>query len=775
MNLPEGDMAKLLLDHVNRESYRPSKPSVLAKELKIPEMEQREFKRTIKRLIKSGRISYGANHLIQPASKQQESQFVEGRFKRTSRGFGFVIPHDAEAGDFSNDVFISEDKSLDAADGDHVRAKLYRKRGPYGKRSGRIEEIVERKRTKFVGTYEINNHSGWVIVDGNQFLEPVLVGDAGAKDCQPGDKVVVELLKFPRLSQGGEGVIVEVLGPRGKPGVDTLMIMREFNLPDEFPERVLDDARKQADAFDDTIPENRLDLTAETIITIDPVDARDFDDAISLKRLENGHWQLGVHIADVSHFVRPNTNLDNEAYARATSVYLPDRVIPMLPELISNGLASLQPDRVRFARTAIIEFTASGQRVACEVRRSAIKSCRRFAYEEVDEYLADRDAWKEKLTPQVHQLLGDMHELAMMLRQRRLSKGAIELGLGEVKIDLDKDGKVAGAHKVVNTESHQIIEEFMLAANIAVAESIADRDLFLLRRIHPKPTPKKLKDLTNFVRGLGVECGSLESRFEIKRVLEEVEDEPIGPSINLATLRSMQKAIYSPREEGHYALNEDVYCHFTSPIRRYPDLVIHRMMDALEDEQTPASEFGHLMRLGQHCSLQEQNAEKAERELVKLKLLSFLSERVGEEMDARISGVEPYGVFAQGISIPAEGLIPLELLGDDRFDYDSDTQALIGRRSGEILRLGDPVRVVIKSVDLDRREVDFERVQSGRPATAGKQRFSEERGPDRPRKFKEKSNRGGGAKSKSKVKSKSKSKTKSKRKTGKGKGKGGKR
>jgi ribonuclease R len=422
-----------------------------------------------------------------------------------------------------------------------------------------------------------------------------------------GDKVVIEMVRFPTHRHPGEAVIIEVLGAKGAPGVDTLSIIREFGLPEEFPEDVLEDSRQQAEAFDESLGD-RLDLTGETIITIDPVDARDFDDAVSLARLENGHWRLGVHIADVAHFVRAKSALDREARERGTSVYLPDRVIPMLPEIISNNLASLQPDKVRYTLSSLMEFTADGAYVAGEIKRSAIKSCRRFTYEEVDEYLADREAWRSKLTPQVHGLLARMDELAMIFRQRRLKGGSIELTLPEVKIDLDKRGEVVGAHLVKNTESHQIIEEFMLAANESVARVLAAANLNFLRRVHEPPEPRKLQALTTFIRELGIECESLESRFETKRVIAQVAGQPEEHAVNFAILRSMQKAVYAPTDEGHYALNKEHYCHFTSPIRRYPDLTIHRMIETLARGKKPADDFDKMALLGDQCSDREQRA-----------------------------------------------------------------------------------------------------------------------------------------------------------------------
>jgi len=425
---------------------------------------------------------------------------------------------------------------------------------------------------------------------------------------------------------------------------------------------------------------------------------------------------LGVHIADVTHFVPPHSPLDREARERGTSVYLPDRVIPMLPETISNNLASLQPDRVRYAKSALIELSPDGVRTAVRVERTAIRSRRRFTYEEVDDYLAGPERWKIKLSPEVFDLLGRMHELAMALRRRRLERGAIELTLPEVKIDLDREGRVNGAHVVENTVSHQIIEEFMLCANEAVAEHLDGQRIPFLRRIHEPPDPAKLELLTEFVRELGIPCDSLVSRFEIKRVLALVADKPQRHAVNYAVLRSMQKAVYSPEVEGHFALHSRHYCHFTSPIRRYPDLTVHRIFDALARGKRPAVDILETGVLGEHCSEREQRAEKAERELIKLKLLNFLATQVGREMDAVITGVEDFGLFAQGLELPAEGFVHISALPEDSYDYDDAAHLLRGKRAGNSFRLGDVVRVAIQHVDPDRRELDFRLAGDKRPA-----------------------------------------------------------
>jgi ribonuclease R len=700
-----------LLALINKPGYQPVKPRVIAKRLKLDEEESRELKRVIKRLVKAGRVSYGANHLLgpPPASSEHKGYRVTGVFRRTDAGFGFVRPAGSAPGaDRTQDIYISAHDAGDAANGDTVLVRLKKKtesRRPNPE--GEIVEIIERETHQFVGTYFEEGGQGYALIDGLPFKKPILLGDPGAKRAQPDDKVVIEMVRFPTHAHAGEGVITEVLGPRGAPGVDTLSIIREFNLPGEFAEDALEEARRQAELFDESIPPGRTDLTGLVTITIDPIDARDFDDAVSLEFNEKGHWVLGVHIADVSHFVRPDTALDREAYARGTSTYLPDRVIPMIPEIISNGLASLQPDKLRYTKSVFIEFTSQGVPVHVEPMSAAIRSRRRFTYEEVDEHLADPAAWTSKLDPKVHALLGRMRELAAILRERRYRRGGLELTMPEVKVDLDAEGRVAGAHLVENTESHRIIEDFMLAANEAVAEYLEKAELQFIRRVHLAPDPRKLKALTEFVAGMGFKTESLESRFELQKLLADVKGLPEERAINFALLRSLQRAVYSPEKEGHYALASGCYTHFTSPIRRYPDLTIHRLLDQVLTGKKPRNDFGQLAVIGEHCSDRERRAEAAERELTKVKLLDYLSSRVGLTLNAVVTGVEEFGLFAQGIDLPAEGLIHISSLQDDFYRYDRASHTLTGHRAGNRYQLGDHVTVAVARVDVDRRELDF--------------------------------------------------------------------
>ncbi|MCG8584879.1 MAG: ribonuclease R [Pirellulales bacterium] len=707
-------LEQAVMEIVTQKNYKPVKPRAIAKRLGVDRESLRDVKKAVKRLIRTGKLVYGPDHLIELPSADDLNR-ISGIFKRTQGGFGFVRPLALEnkTRDQPADIYISAKNCADASTGDLVAIRLVkgRRRGP--NLEGAIVEVLERETHQFVGTYFESAGGAYVNVDGNTFAQPIAVGDPGTRNAQPGDKVVIDIVRFPHYGQSGEAVLTKVIGQHGEAGVETEAIIYEFNLPQEFPEDVLDDAQSQASAFDESIPDDRTDLTEETIITIDPVDARDFDDAISLVRNEKGHWLLGVHIADVAHFVKPRTALDREARNRATSVYLPDKVIPMLPEMISNSVASLQPDRVRYTKTVFIEFSPDGIPVHAEPVRSAIRSKRRFTYEEVNDYLEDRSRWTKKLDADVHRLLGDMHELAMILRKRRFQRGALELTMQEVKVDLDKHGRVSGAHLVVNTESHQVIEEFMLAANEAVASFLFDKDILFLRRVHASPDERKLSQLNQFVSELGIETESLVSRFALQKLLKAVHGEPEEHAVNYALLRSLQRAVYSPEEEGHYALASDCYCHFTSPIRRYPDLTVHRLLDDLFDGRKIANDFDHLAVEGQHCSDREERAEAAERQLTKVKLLHYMQDRIGEEMDAIVTGVEEYGLFVQGVDIPAEGLIHVTSLQDDYYIFDRTTHTLCGRRSDSVFRLGDRVRIAAARVDLDRRELDFKLVGRG--------------------------------------------------------------
>ncbi len=740
MNIPEelNELESRLVAHVNAAHYQPVKPRVIARQLQIPRDKLAQLRRTIKSLVRKGHLLYGDRHLVKPIKRgattdeatttpappsdppprierdkkeRRPTDGVFGKFHRAAGGFGFVRPEGTAPSEGREaDIFIPAKHTSDAANGDLVHIVLSRGRNPK-RPQGQIIEIIERRTHQFVGTYQKNGDKSEVLVDGTLFSQAIPVGDPGTKNVHPDDKVLVEMVHFPTSRTRGEAVLLDVLGKKGEPGVDTLTVIHEFQLPGEFSEAVMKDARKQADRFDESDLSGRIDLTKTTIITIDPVDARDFDDAISLRRLENGHWRLGVHIADVSHFVPQGSKLDQEAYQRATSIYLPDQVIPMLPEIISNNLASLQPEKRRYAKSVFMEMTAEGVVVDTEVANSVIQSDRRFTYEDVDSFLEDRKPWRQKLSKDVFSLLEQMHTLAMILRARRLKRGALELSIPEVKIELDKEGCVCGARLTENTVSHQMIEELMLAANQSVAGFLKDHKLIFMRRLHEDPNSRKLESLGVFSRDMGIEVETVRSRFDIIDVIEQARGKPAEKAIFMAVLRALQKAVYGPIPERHYALNMDHYCHFTSPIRRYPDLLIHRMLDVLAAGRKPAQDQAKLQSLGDHCSEREQRAAAAERQLVKLKLLVYLAERIGEQMEAVVTGVEEFGLFLQGVELPADGLLPTESLPEDSYRFDAQGYRLVGHRQGNQFRMGDLLQVKVKRVDLDRRELDFELVK----------------------------------------------------------------
>lgn len=702
-------MKDRILEILGRPGYRPLKPRTLARKLGIDDDDYNEFRRTLKDLQQAGRLAFGSGHLIKAVHEDKASasaNTVAGIFRKLPSGRAIVRPHPVKKGESPPEIAVHDDPSLDAASGDEVLVRL---EGRGRSLKGRVVRVLERSTRQFVGTYFERAGEGLVRVDGNVFAHSVYVGDPGAKGAKTDDKVVFEMLRFPSPEDRGEGVITEVLGAHGSPGVDTLSVIRAYELPDAFADDALAEARRQADDFRETDLGGREDLTAELTITIDPVNARDFDDAISvLHDPGTGHWFLGVHIADVGHFAPPGSALDREARNRGTSVYLPQRVVPMFPELISNGLASLQQGRVRYTKSAFIEFTAAGQKVSARFANSAIKVRQRFSYEEVSAIYAEADKGsRPKKNREVFDLLMRLRELALILRGRRRQKGALELSMPEPVLEYDDAGKVSGAHFAVNDISHQVIEECMLAANVAVAEQLHELGVPFLRRVHPAPDPRKLQSFAEFVRTVGYKIDRTPGRFDLQKVLEKSASRPDAPAVHYALLRSLKQASYSPIEEEHFALAFRHYCHFTSPIRRYPDLTVHRLLDRWLRHKKVTADETEMTALGEHCSKMEKRAEAAERELVKLRLLDFLSTRIGEVFDAVITGVADYGFFAQCEKFPAEGRIHVSTLTDDYYYYDAAAHTLLGRRTKKRYRLGDKVRIEVVRVDLTRRQADF--------------------------------------------------------------------
>jgi ribonuclease R len=691
---------------------------VLAKRLNLCDGDAAQFRSVVKQLIHDGQIELGGNNTLRLT---QRAGVIIGTYRRTAKGHGFVRPEARPGAPPAGDILIREGRGLDAANGDRVQVKLSRRASQVENARGEIVAIVERATRSFVGTYFERDGEGLVRVDGTVFAHSVSVGDAGAKGVRPQDKVMIEMVRFPSADDRGEAVIVEVFGPLSKPGVDILTVIRAFGIPDEFPEAALAEARSQADAFTESLS-GRTDFTKDYVITIDPVDAKDFDDAVSVTTdAKTGHTVLTVHIADVAHFVKLGGALDTEARKRGTSVYLPQRVIPMFPEVISNGLASLQQGKVRYVKTVRIEYTAEHTIADVSFYNGAIKVSRRFSYEQIQERLNALEAGTADATDAFNPQLVQLRDLALALRRKRFKRGSLELSMPEAVLEYDADGRVSGAHFAAQDLSHQIIEEFMLAANVAVAEHLTALDVPFLRRVHPAPSEEKLAKFAEFAGLLGYPLKNAQDRFALQLLLHETADKPERAAIHFALLRSLKQASYSPIQDQHFALASEHYCHFTSPIRRYPDLQVHRLLDRCIRTKKVSADEKELLVLGDHCSKTERRAEQAERELVKLRLLQHLSQRLGERYDAVITGVAEYGFFAQAEQFPAEGLVHVSSLSDDYYRYDEASHSIEGSRSKLRYRLGDRVRVEVARVDLQKRMMDWrlvQRLSEGHAATA---------------------------------------------------------
>ncbi len=704
-----------IIKYLADRDYQPLKTSQLARSMGVAEGDYGSFREAVKRLRDSGRVVRGArNSLTLP----EMSSRVVGTFRANPRGFGFVTPDTPNA---HGDLYISESETAGAMSGDTVVARVVKrgKRGGETIYSGRIVEISDRGTRQVAGTLERVEGAWFVVPDGRGAPPPVVISDVGP-GARTGQKVVAEITRYPQPGELAQGVIVENLGAAGEIEAETLTVIRAHGLLDEFAPDELDEARRAVESFRAGATDGREDLTGRTVVTIDPADARDFDDAISIDADGDGAV-LGVHIADVSHFVPEGGPLDEAARLRGNSVYFPRKVLSMLPEVLSNGVCSLQEGKGRFCKSVFIRYDRDGNVADVRLAETVIRSAQRLTYTEAQSIIDGKTGGFAKA---VVKLIRRMNELARLIEARRRRAGMLHLDLPELELVLDDAGRVVDVEAGDDAYTHTIIEMFMVEANVAVASLLNRKDVAFVRRIHPAPDQTAGRQLASFVRVCGHTLPRDISREHIQQLLEAVKGRPESYAVNLAVLKSFQQAEYSPLTVGHFALAADHYCHFTSPIRRYADLTVHRLVrDVVRGRKVSQADPSALTRLGDHCSNTERSAEAAEAELRAVLVLQLLAGKVGEECDGVVTGVTNFGAFVRLRRYGMEGLIRMEDLGDDWWEVSPRTGEIRGQRSGRRFRIGDPLSVRIASVNLPARQLNLVPARGeGKPKAEAKPR-----------------------------------------------------
>ena len=640
----------------------------------------------------------------------EKMNLIRGKLTGHAKGFAFVIPEEPGM----DDIFIPPNETNNALHGDTVLARVSSESSGQRK-EGTVIRILERGITKIVGTYTESKNFGFVIPDEKKFAGDIFIPKAASNGAVEGHKVVVELTTYPEGRMSAEGEVIEILGHKNDPGVDILSVIHKHGLPQEFPEEVLQQANEAPETIDESEIENRRDLRNEMIVTIDGADAKDLDDAVTVTKLDNGNYKLGVHIADVSYYVTEESPIDREAAERGTSVYLVDRVIPMIPHRLSNGICSLNPKVDRLTLSCEMEIDSDGEVVNHEIFQSVIKTTERMTYSDVNAILTEQDEELHKRYEPLIPMFQLMEELAEALRGKRMHRGAIDFDFKESKVLVDEEGKPTDVVLRERSVAEKLIEEFMLAANETIAEHFHWMDVPFIYRIHEDPKEEKLRRFFEFITNFGYivkgTANSVHPRA-LQEIIEEVRGKPEEMVISTVMLRSMQQAKYDPESLGHFGLSAEFYTHFTSPIRRYPDLIVHRLIrtyliEGKLNESTKAKWDARLPEIADHSSKMERRSVDAERETDELKKAEYMEDKIGEEYDGIISSVTNFGMFVE-LPNTIEGLVHVSYMTDDYYRYDERHYAMIGERTGHVYRIGDEITVRVINVNKDERSIDFE-------------------------------------------------------------------
>ncbi|WAA09914.1 ribonuclease R [Fervidibacillus albus] len=669
-----------------------------------------EFKQFVKTLVHMEEKGMIVRTRSNRYGLPEKMNLIRGKLSGHAKGYAFLLPDEPGM----DDIFIPPGELNDALHGDTVLVRVQKSTNG-GRREGTVIRILERGTKQIVGTYVESANFGFVIPDEKKFQGDIFIPKNASKGAVEGHKVLVNITVYPEGRASAEGEVIEILGHKNDPGVDILSIIYKHGLPLEFPEEVLEQAQQVPDQISEEELNNRRDLRNEMIVTIDGADAKDLDDAVTVKRLNNGNYLLGVHIADVSYYVREGSAIDREAYERGTSVYLVDRVIPMIPHRLSNGICSLNPKVDRLTLSYEMEMTEQGEVVNHEIFQSVIRTTERMTYSDVNKILVDKDEQLREKYRDLVPMFERMETLASILRKKRIERGAIDFDFKEAKVVVDEDGHPTDVVLRDRSVAERLIEEFMLAANETVAQHFFWLDLPFIYRIHENPKEEKLHRFFEFITNFGLivkgKANDVHPRA-LQEILDTVHGKPEEMVISTVMLRSMQQAKYDPECIGHFGLSTKFYTHFTSPIRRYPDLVVHRLIrtyliEGKMDKVTQEKWNEKLPTIAEHTSKMERRAVDAERETDDLKKTEFMEDKIGEVFDGIISSVTNFGMFVE-LPNTIEGLVHVSYMTDDYYHYDERQYAMIGERTGNVYKIGDEITVRVINVNKEERSIDFE-------------------------------------------------------------------